>query len=377
MQDLMRKKCGCKKDEWCDKCYNHKDKCEDKCYDKCDCDHHKDKCDCHKKDDCFNPCTQECEKPCNIHGDTCIVCPDSCTGGVAGVEAGVNCCEPLTVTDNTIRINNAVLYPVEVDRIFDSVVLSDEDDNFVDGAEGIEFELQELCGPKPHGDCVDVTIEKVCLSYDCIDYEIGRTTLNGCDIEPINETEDCNTEFEYNVNECDVTSEACEDQGLGTPVRFVQRNVTATVRNLKVEIKGRFGCSTFTAVACFNDDIDFTLRFGPARICIPSRNSRLTQRFDSGFSIDCIGEARLVKDCHGCYHLIIDEVDFILCAETTVNVIRREQLALLGSGQPVQSRVLGVASICESIANQNQNNNNNNKKHNKHDCGCNHRGEEE
>lgn len=372
MQDLMRKKCGCKKNEFCNKCSDMKhdkchDKCDDKCHDKCDDKCH-DKCD-HKHDDCFNPCTGKCEKPCDIHGDECIVCPDSCNGDVGGV-AGANCCEPLTVTDNTINVRNAVLFPVEVDRIFDSIVLRDEDDHpFIFGEDceerGVEFELEELCGDKPHGDCIEVTIEKVCLSFDCIDYNVGggRTTVNGCEVDLITENEECNDEFEFNLTGCNV-SDDCEDDGLGTSVRFVQRNVRAVVRNLKVEVKGRFGCSTFTAVACFDDEVDFRLRFGPTRICIPSRNTRLTQRFDAIFTIDCIGDARLVRDRHGCFQLCIDEIDFVLCAETTVNVISREQLALLGSAQPVQSRVLGTTSICENIQGVS---NNNNKKHK---CGC-------
>ena len=354
MQDLMRKKCGCKKNEFCNKCDDHKhNKCDDK-HDKCDDKHH--------DDDCFNPCTKECDKPCDIHGDECIVCPDSCNGAVEAAES------PLTVVDNTINVRNAVLFPVEVDRIFDSIVLRDEDDHpFIfdeedcETEEGIVFELEELCGPKPQGEHVDVTIEKVCLTFDCIDYEVTEPRVNGCEVELVNDDEECNDEFEYILTGCNI-----DDSDEGAFVRFVQRDVVAVVRNLKVEIKGRFGCSTFTAVADFGDAVDFDLRFGPARIFIPSRNNtRLTQRFNSTFTIDCIGDARLVRDCHGCFQLCVDEIDFVLCAETTVNSIARAQLALLGSAQPIPSRVLGIASICENIQGVNDNNNNH---HNK--CGC-------
>ena len=347
MQDLMRKKCGCKKNEFCNKCNDHK-------HDKCD-----DKCDKHHDDDCFNPCTKECEKPCDIHGDECIVCPDSCDG--PGEEVS-----PLTVTDNSINVRNAVLFPVEVDRIFDSIVLRDEDDHpviFDDDCEAgdVQFELEELCGPKPHGDEVEVTIEKVCLTFDCIDYIVTEPRVNGCEVDLVtDQDEECNDEFEYTLSGCSVEDTFAEN-GTVTSVRFVQRNVEAVVRNLRVEIKGRFGCSTFTAVAYFGDEVDFDLRFGPARILLPARNSRLTQRFDSTFTIDCIGDARLVKDCHGCFHLILDEIDFVLCAETIVNVVARQQLALLGSEQGVQPRVLGIASICDNVLGVGDNNNNKKK----------------
>jgi hypothetical protein len=338
--------CECEKEEKCN--HHHND---------CDCDpchkhnHHND-CDC---DPCHNHNHHDCEcEPCEIESEDCF--PNKC---------GPECCHP--ITPKNFSPANTVPIAIETNRVFDTMRFQAFTDGSGPDGEPLFFETEviEVNGPVPQGGPVNVTIEKICVNFREIEINPGCITLEDFEVEPLDTRShrNCESSFEYAV--CGEFKRECCRRGLGNSVAFKERGLNVKVRDLVLELKGKCGCTTFTALAfpavkecgCKRrvPFVVFNFNTFSAPLCLPAdgRSLLLRQEFNTRLTVDCIGKSILKfeenEHCECFFDLIIpNDIDLILCLEETVSALISEQIVVLGSRTPIEPRLVDTfAKVCE------------------------------
>lgn len=341
-----------KKHDKCDPCNDHHDNCDcDPCNDRdenCGCHNHNDNCGCH------DHCHCDCD-PCELKSDECF--KNNC---------GPECCRP--IRPNNLSPQNSVPIAIETNRVFDTMRFQVFTDATGPNGEPLVFktEVVEVNGRIPHGGPVSVTIEKICVNFDEIIIDPGMTTLEDFELTPLDPEpgRNCETIFESAVCSDHINRECC-DRGLGTTVAFKERGLNVEVHDLVLELRGKCGCTTFTALAfpavcesrCLRKVpfVQFNFNTLSAPICLPSdgRPTILRQKFNTHLTVDCIGKSILKfeekDDCDCFFDLIIpNDIDLILCLEETVSTLISEQIIVLGSRNPLEPRLVDTfAKVCD------------------------------
>lgn len=320
--------------------------------DDCGCKHHQHDCDC---DPCHNHHHHDCEcKPCEIESDECI--DNNC---------GPECCHPLT--PRNFCSSNCAPIAIETNRVFDTMRFQAFTDASGPNGEPLFFDTEviEVNGPVPQGGPVSVTIEKICVNFKDLRINPGLITLEDFDIDPVDKCNrnNCDTSFEYSV--CGEFKRECCQRGLGNSVAFKERGLNVEVRDLVLELKGKCGCTTFTALAfpaikecgCLRrvPFVHFNFNTFSAPLCLPAdgRSILLRQEFNTQLTVDCIGKSILrfeeTDDCECIFDLTIpNDIDLILCLEETVSALISEQIIVLGSRTPIEPRLVDTfAKVCD------------------------------
>lgn len=362
LQDEMSNR-GCKQ----------KSGCSNSCNNEHECNHNKTDnefeciCTCKKPNDCDS-------KPCEIESDECIknVC-------------GPECCNPIAPQ----RISNSVPIAIETNRIFDTMQFQTFTDAVDEEGSPVDFvyEVIDVNGPIPMGGQVNVTIDKICLNHDGIEIHPGIVTLEDYDLEEdqCSNSRPCETKFEYAV--CGQRNATCCSQGKNKSAGYKQRGLTATVSNLVLELRGKCGCTKFTALAypalsglggarhrC--DKIQFKFNTLSAPMCVPAdgRSFTLRQDYQTSLTVDCIDKALLCCECcegeRFCDLDIPNGIDLVLCLQETVSILISEQLVVLGSPNPVEPRIVDSFSQVCNFSKCGGTNNSNNSGSCKGNSGC-------
>ncbi|MEG0180980.1 MAG: hypothetical protein RSC84_02400 [Peptostreptococcaceae bacterium] len=317
--------------------------CECECECKCDCNEHQHNCGgntgcCNCKEDdctenCFpNPCQEECSHP---------------------------------LTPPKFSISQAMLYPIETNRIYDTIMFR----VFTDGKKlngddlNFKYELGNLCGPLPRTTQTNVTIEKVCINYSTIKINPGTTSLEQLKVEKVdNKPEKCKSVFEYNV--CGQLNRCCNEKCLGQNVAYKQKGLSVIVYDLEIELTGRFGCSEFTAIAtpCSKCDskcddsncVVFYFNTLSSDLVVPAdgRGFTLRQDFQTQLTVDCIGKGIITQEIVNnkpCYELEVPNgIDLVLCLQSVVSALIEEQIVVLGDPTRIKPRLVDTfGSVCD------------------------------
>ncbi|WP_027702509.1 hypothetical protein [Metaclostridioides mangenotii] len=358
-EDDMERGFKHKKHNKCDPCHDHHDNCDcDPCHDhddNCKCHDHHDNCECHDRDDncgCHDNFDCDCDQ-CELKSNECF--KNNC---------GPECCRPIRPKDFSPQ--NSIPIAIDTNRVFDTMRFQEFTDATGPNGEPLVFktEVVEVNGHVPHGGPVSVTIEKICVSFDEIIINPGMTTLENFDLTPVESIpgRNCETIFDSDVCPDQINRECCR-RGLGTTVAFKERGLSVEVHDLVLELRGKCGCTTFTALAfpavCENGCkrkvpfVQFNFNTLSAPICCPSdgRAFQLRQQFNTHLTVDCIGKSILKfddrDDCE--FDLIIpNDIDLILCLEETVSTLITEQIVVLGSRNPLEPRLVDTfAKVCD------------------------------
>ncbi len=383
-EDLVR---GCKPQQ--NHCKPHQNKCECECECECECDHNDNK--------------KHCE-PCQVAAENCV----------DNICANLECCNPLSIP--RFSTANAVPFAIETNRVFDTMQFQTFTDAVAPGGEPLvfDFDVVEVNGQIPRGGQVNVTIEKVCMNFSAIVIDTGTTTLEDFDIQPLEPItgRNCETNFEYAV--CGRRNAVCCSQGKGKCVVYKQKGLNITVEDLVLELRGRCGCTEITALAhpaiqgpgghitrCCDVQFMFNTLTAPIALPADGRAVTLRQSYQTNLTVDCIGKAILRCICNECcesfFELCIpNNIDLIMCLQSTVSTLLNEQLVVLGSPNPIQPRIVDTFNkVCDfttcgprnntnmgnNMNNANMGNNmnmgnnanmgNNMNNHNNNNCGCN------
>lgn len=304
-------------------------------------------CICHTK-------PQTCE-PCEVDSDICI--DNNC---------GPECCSP--ITPPRFNVSNSIPYPIEANRVYDTMVFQTFTDAVApNGAPLVfEYDVVEVNGSIPRVGQVNVNIEKICMNYSGVIIDTGCTTLEDYDLQALEPTvgRRCETSFEYAV--CGERNTECCSQGKGKSVVYKQRGLSILVEDLVLELRGKCGCTEFTAYAypavrmqggqlqrC--SDVEFIFNTLSAPVCLPASGKSviLRQNFETNLTVDCIGKALLSyiegEGCEYYYELCIpNDIDLILCLKNTVSILINEQVVVLGSPNGIDPRVVDTFSkVCD------------------------------
>ena len=343
-EDLNR---GCKK-----QCHPYVQcNCEDD--DKCNDNHHKH--NHHDHDHHNHNCG--CNNGCSNCND------DDCTENCFPNPCPEECSQPLTPP--RFSTSQAALFPIETDRIFDTIMFRVFTDGKTQNGEDLNFrfELGNLLGPLPTSTQTNVTIEKVCINFSSIKINPGTTSLEDLDVEPVDKNgERCKSVFEYNV--CGQLNRCCNEQGLGQNVMYKERGLTVVVFDLELELTGRFGCSEFTATAtpisrCNTNGeksncVVFFFNTLSSDLVVPAdgRSFTLRQDFQTQLTVDCIGKGIITQEMINnkpCFELDIPNgIDLVCCLQNTVSVLIKEQIVVLGGPRRIQPRLVDTfGSVCD------------------------------
>ncbi|MDR0879499.1 MAG: hypothetical protein LBN09_02215 [Clostridioides sp.] len=319
-------------------------------------------CGCHdhkKHDHCeYEPCQLEVEET-----ETCF--KNDCKLG---------CCQPLNI--GGIQATDPIA--IEARRVFDTMRFRAMADATAPCGDPLNFEIEvvEVKGPVPQGGPVNVTINEICVNYDSIVVDPGCLSLEDYDIEPRDCSNEGDTTFEYDCQ--GKGNRTCCEKGKGTSVVYKERGLRVEVYGLVLELKGRCGCTTFTALAyptdCTSNSIipyvQFVFNTLSAPICCPSSRTEilLRQSYNTSISVDCIGKCTLKYisgdrggcgcdcDCDSgcgfdhhhpeppcdCYFelCIPNDIDLVLAVEEVVSTLVNEQVVVLGSRTPLEPRLV-------------------------------------
>ena len=348
-----------------DKCYDSKPDCDCECSCSCSC---KPDNGCHKKPVC---------EPCQIETKECI----------DNSHCEHDCCNPISPKCSTA---NAKPYAIEANRVYDTMAFQTFTDAVAPNGESLTFDYDvvDVKGPVPKSGPVNVTIEKVCINYSGIVIDTGCTTLEDYDIQALEPVvgRPCETTFEYAV--CGERNSDCCKKGKGKNVVYKQRGLNIIVEDLVLELKGKCGCTEFTAYAYPSvrglggqmrrcGDVEFVFNTLSAPICLPAdgRSVTLRQDFQTSLTVDCIGKAILrYVDHDGCecyYDLCIpNDIDLVLCLQSVVSTLVNEQVVVLGLPNAIQPRIVDTFNkVCDfrTCGDKSNESENDNEGH----CGCN------
>lgn len=319
-------KCDCENDcnDHCNK-HHHNCECNSEC---CDCKEEEEDC----TDNCFpNPCPEECAHP--------LIPPKFPT-------------------------SQAVLFPIETNRIFDTIMFRVFTDGKMANGEDLDFdfELGSLRGPLPTATQTHATIEKVCINYSSIRINPGTTSLENLIIEKVNrQGRRCETIFEYDV--CGQLNRCCDEKCLGQNVVYKQRGLNVIVKDLEIELIGRFGRSEFTAIATpvskwhrdnESNDVVFFFNTLSSDLVVPAdgRGFTLRQDFQTQLTVDCIGKAIITQEMMNnkpCFELDIPNgIDLVLCLQNIVSALIEEQIVVLGAPRRISPRLVDTfGNVCD------------------------------
>lgn len=336
---------GCKSSGHKPQCHPYV-QCECECECDCDCNHehnHKHNHDCHSS--CCNCNEDDCTENCFPNP-----CPEECS-------------QPLTPPK--FPISQAVLYPIETNRVFDTIMFRVFTDGKKSNGDDLDFkyELGNLCGPLPSSARTNVTIEKVCINYSSIKINPGTTSLEQLKIEKVDrKSQKCKSVFEYDV--CGQLNRCCNDKCLGQNVAYKEKGLNVVVYDLELELTGRFGCSEFTAVAipCSkceskHDNSNcvvfyFNTLSGDLVVPADGRGFTLRQDFQTQLTVDCIGKGVITQKMVNnkpCYELDIPNgIDLVLCLQNVVSALIEEQIIVLGGPTRIRPRLVDTfGSVCD------------------------------
>lgn len=344
---------GCHIDNHCNHYHNS---CEDTC--KCEF-----VCECHPKKQC---------EPCEIDTKQCV--KNNCAQ---------ECCNPISL--QKYSTSNSIPYAIEANRVYDTMAFQTFTDAVGPNGEALifDYDVIEVCGPIPKTGNISIEIEEVCINYGEIVIYTGCTSLEDYEIQPLESLmgKHCDTTFEYAV--CGQKDRKCNSKCKGTSVAYKERGLNITVHNLVLELKGKCGCTEIKAFAypairgvggqirrC--PEVEFIFNTLTAPICLPSdgRNIILRQDFNTNITVDCIGKAILRYVNHdGCecyYDLCIpNDIDLVLCLQSTVSTLINEQIVVLGSPNALKPRIVDTfnkvcdfSNSCEEV------------EHSHNNCGC-------
>ena len=354
-------------------CHKEKD-CE--CRPKHDC--HKDNdCECRPKHDCHNDNDCDCNCNCNCNCNSNCCCDDhhdcDCDFTPCGMDSktcfknpcGPSCCDP--ITPERFSVANSVPFAIETNRIFDTMRFQTFTDATELDGDPLVFatEVVEVNGPIPRVGPVSVTIDKICINFNRIIIDTGKTSLEDFEVVPLDDTvgKNCETEFEFAV--CGERNAPCCREGRGKSVAYKQRGLNVEVEDLVLELRGRCGCTDFIALAfpavkksggkkCEVDRVRFTFNTLSSPICLPAdgRGVTLRQTYQTNLTVDCIGKAFLSCECfegESFFDLDIPNgIDLILCLQNTVSTLISDQIVVLGSPTLVQPRIVDTfAEVCD------------------------------
>ena len=304
----------------------------------------------------------DCNNECGCNSGCCDCNDEDCTENCFPNPCPDECSHPLIPPK--FSTSQAVLYPIETNRIYDTIMFRVFTDGKMANGEDLnfEYELGSLCGPLPNSTQTNATIEKVCINYTSIIINPGTTSLEDLSIEEINKyNKKCKTVFEYNV--CGQLNRCCNDKCLGQNVMYKEKGLNVIVKDLEIELTGRFGCSEFTAIAtpvskCHkghdSNDVVFYFNTLSSDVVVPSdgRGFKLRQDFQTQLTVDCIGKAMITQEIVNnkpCYNLQIPNgIDLVLCLQNIVSVLIEEQIVVLGGPTKIKPRLVDTfGNVCD------------------------------
>lgn len=335
--------------------------------------------------------------PCPPPMPPCEPCGQQEQNCVKNPCAGNQCCNGLSPA--TFSTANSIPVAIEANRIYDTFAFQTFSNATAPngGALSFDIEVLEVNGNVPQGGQYNVTIDKVCMSYDEIDITSLAPTVDDYTVTPCNDCNSvCDAVEEYVI--CVNKNIQCCRQGKGQSVVYKQRGLMARVYGLVLELKGRCGCTTFVANAypavlqpngelSRVDYIQFGYNTLSTSCCLPSSQKQITlrQSYQTNLTVDCIGKGLLSMqqvnnccDCCECYYClnIPGGIDVILCLQEVVSLLVNEQLVVLASPAGIQPRVVdSFSNVCDftqcsdnatQTANAQSGNTNGNS-----GCGCN------
>ncbi|WP_270647796.1 hypothetical protein [Paeniclostridium hominis] len=346
-EDLNR---GCKSNGCKPQCHPYV-QCDDR-------DDHNCNCNDHNHDHNHNHNHNHNHHNCGCNTDCCNCQDDDCTENCFPNPCQEECSHPLIPPK--FSTSQAKLYPIETDRIFDTIMFRVFTDGKMLNGDDLNFryELGNLCGPLPCSVQTNVTIEKVCINYSSITINPGTTSLEQLDIEKVDgKKEKCKSVFEYNV--CGQLNRCCNDRCLGQNVMYKEKGLNVVVHDLEIELTGRFGCSEFTAIAtpyskCDSNCVVFYFNTLSSDLVVPAdgRSFTLRQDFQTQLTVDCIGKGIITQEIINnkpCFELDIPNgIDLVLCLQNIVSVLIKEQIVVLGGPTRIQPRLVDTfGSVCD------------------------------
>lgn len=323
---------------------------------------------CHPYIQC--DCNNDCNNDCNHHNHNCGCNPgccdckdeEDCTDNCFPNPCPEECAHPLVPPK--FPISQAALFPIETNRIFDTIMFRVFTDGKMANGEDLNFdyELGSLRGPLPNATQTNATIEKVCINYSSIKINPGTTSLENLSIDKANKHgRRCETIFEYDV--CGQLNRCCNEKCLGQNVVYKQKGLNVIVKDLEIELIGRFGCSEFTAIAkpvekCHKGDesneVVFFFNTLSSDIVVPAdgRGFTLRQDFQTQLTVDCIGKAIITQHIVNnkpCFELEIPNgIDLVLCLQNIVSVLIEEQIVVLGGPTRIKPRLVDTfGNVCD------------------------------
>lgn len=317
---------------------------------------------CNCNDDC---CNEHHNCGCNIDCCDCCDCcdcnDDDCTENCFPNPCGDECGYPLKPAKFTT--SQAVLYPIETNRVYDTMMFRVFTDGKLEGGSDLEFNytLGDLCGPLPCSTTTNVTIEKVCINYDSVTINPGTTSLEQLDLELIDNPGNakCQSVFEYDV--CGQLNKCCNKKCMGQNVAFKQKGLQVLVSGLEIELTGKFGCSEFTATATpdyssqsGNKYVVFYFNTLSGDIVVPANGKPfvLREAFQTQLTVDCIGKGIITQSTvnnQPYYTLNIPNgIDLVCCLQNVVSVLMEEQIVVLGGPNVIEPRLVDTfGSVCD------------------------------
>lgn len=313
----------------------------------------------------YVPC--DCNNDCNHHNcgcnPVCCDCKDEdCTDNCFPNPCPEECSHPLIPPK--FSTSQAVLYPIETNRIYDTIMFRVFTDGKMANGEELNFdyELGSLRGPLPNATQTNATIEKVCINYSSIKINPGTTSLENLSIDEVDKNgSKCKTIFEYNV--CGQLNRCCNEKCLGQNVMYKQKGLSVEVKDLEIELTGRFGCSEFTAIATPADkchigdesnDVVFYFNTLSSDLVVPAdgRGFTLRQDFQTQLTVDCIGKGIITQKIVNnkpCFELEIPNgIDLVLCLQNIVSVLIEEQIVVLGGPTRIRPRLVDTfGNVCD------------------------------
>ncbi|WP_243155182.1 hypothetical protein [Romboutsia sp. CE17] len=347
-----------------------------------DCGQHKHDCNSCEPQCCppCDPCEPQCCphpcKPCEPC-ESCEPCSEERPNEtcVENPCADNSCCN--AVSPARFSPANSVPVAIEANRIFDTLAFQTFTDATAPNGAPLSFDIDvvDVDGNVPTTGQVNVTIDKVCLSYSSIDVHSPTPKLEDFNVIPKNCTKSnshhddsntCDTVDEFIV--CGSRNARCCAEGKGQPVAFKQRGLVITVNDLVLELRGRYGCTKFVALAhpavvtnggCLTriNCAQFSFNTLSASLCLPSSGQQVTlrQSYQVNLTVDCIGKGILSVEedpkceCECFFNLFIPNgIDVILCLREVVSILVGEQLVVLASPNGITPRVVDTfASVCD------------------------------
>ena len=257
--------------------------------------------------------------PCPPPMPPCEPCGQQEQNCVKNLCAGNQCCNGLSPA--TFSTANSIPVAIEANRIYDTFAFQTFSNATAPNGGSLSFDIEvlEVNGNVPQGGQYNVTIDKVCMSYDEIDISSDAPTVDDYTVTPCNDCNSvCDAVEEYVI--CVNKNSQCCRQGKGQSVVY---NTLST--------------------SC----------------CLPSSQKQITlrQSYQTNLTVDCIGKGLLSMqqvnnccDCCECYYClnIPGGIDVILCLQEVVSLLVNEQLVVLASPAGIQPRVVdSFSNVCD------------------------------